>query len=63
MSMELYCDGCGEKLKLVDTVGTGKYNTDTGREYIVKTYRCPNKRHWWDKHLVVGRSTEPFDMV
>lgn len=50
-----YCYSCGSLL--TPSRRGGRYNTETGEEYIRFDYKCPNKK-WWN---IVHETYESYD--
>ncbi len=64
---EIYCSDCGKRLKLVNTQNITKYNTNTGKPYIITyyTYVCNDYEEGfsdreWHVHdkIIIPESTE-----
>ena len=51
MSLErhqMFCEHCGCNLNCV--MEAAGFHIETGNPLFYVRGRCPNKRHWWDKH-------------
>lgn len=59
----VFCRKCGEKTRPHDAMWLDKFCRVTGKRFYQVQYKCPNKRHWWDRHeshFETNDYTNPF---
>lgn len=59
---ELFCEKCGEKLKLKSEKILGKFSRFSGKEFYVRLYECPNKKWAFDGHGTDRDTNNYFDI-